>query len=111
MWAYMQDKKVILLDTLNDISSLREHYSTRFKWYLAAIDRLESDIQILWNDYFLEKSRQTRSVKLLEIDQNFKFLKEALVYFRESADLTKKRLDELDRQEYAIINNNDDPIN
>lgn len=99
------------MDVLNDIKELREHYTSRWKWYLAAIDRIEGDIQILWNDYFLEKSRQVRSVKVFELEKSFQIFTNALNYFRENADIVKKRLDDLDRQEYAIINNGDDPIN
>jgi hypothetical protein len=95
---------------LNDIKLLREHYSQKWKWYLAAIDRLESDIQLLWNDYFLERSRPLNTIKLIETDKNFQLMKSALDYFRTCSSMMEKRLDELDKQEYAIINN-DGPVN
>ena len=95
-----------------DIKLLRDHYSQKWKWYLAAIDRLESDIQVLWNEYFLEKSRSPRNnIKLIETDKTFQTLKEALDYFRENAKIIEKRLDDLDKQEYAILNSVIDPMN
>jgi hypothetical protein len=100
------------MGVLNDIKALREHYTNRWKWYLAAIDRLESDIQFLWNDYFLSRGKiQNNTIKLLEIEKSFELLKTALDYFRSNAAIVEKRLDDLDKQEYAIINTNDEPIN
>lgn len=97
---------------MNDIKLLREHYTNKWKWNLAAIDRLESDIQLIWNDYFLEKNKNPKnSMKLLETDKTFQLLKNALDYFRSNALMIEKRLDDLDKQEYAIINNHDEPIN
>jgi hypothetical protein len=95
-----------------DIKLLREHYNQKWKWYLAAIDRLESDIQILWNDYFLDKSKSPlNNMKLIETDKTFQTLKDALDYFRASAKIVEKRLDDLDKQEYAILNSDIDPFN
>jgi hypothetical protein len=97
---------------LNDIKSLREYYTNRWKWYLAAIDRIESDIQLLWNDYFLIKTKSPASnIKLAEVDKSFQMLKNALDYFRSNAAIVEKRLDDLDKQEYAITNTGDEPIN
>lgn len=99
------------MDILNDIKYLKEHYTAKWQWYLAAIERLENDIQLLWNDYFLDKNRSNRSTRLQETEKSFQTLRMALDYFRENANRMKKRLDELDGQEYAIINNDDEPLN
>jgi hypothetical protein len=96
----------------NDVKILRDYYTNRWKWYLAAVDRVESDIQILWNDYFLEANKNPKNtLKLHETDKTFQLLKNALDYFRSNALIVEKRLDDLDKQEYAINSNNNEPIN
>jgi len=100
------------MGVLNDIQTLKNHYTTEWKWYLAAVDRIETDIQMLWNDYFLSRNKPpTNHIKLMEMDKSFQILRAALDYFRSCALIIEKRLDDLDKQEYAITNRDDEPIN
>ena len=110
--AYGVGLKGTLVAVLNDIKELKAYYTNSLNWYFAAIERTESDIQLLWNEYFLFKTKPIGlTTKLAEINNSFQILKSALDHFRANAIIIEKRLDDLDKQEYAIINNNDDPIN
>ena len=95
----------------DDIRMLREHYSKRLEWNIAAIDRLESDIQGLWNEYFLKYNYVNSHIRLSEIEKSFLILKSAIEYFRNSSLIIEKRLDDLDKQEYALINNKKETLN
>ena len=95
---------------LKDINDLKNHYKSKLEWYFAAIERTESEIQSMWNDYFLSKKFAPHSIKLFEIEKTFTILKDALQYFKQCAAATEKRLEELEKQEYAILNS-DDSIN
>ena len=91
------------MSILSDIEFLKSHFESRRTWYVAAIDSIESEIVYLWNDYFLMKGN--KSLKLLEIERSFKILKESKLFFSESLKEIEKKLDDLKRQEYAILNN------
>lgn len=95
----------------DDIKMLREHYTKRLHWNMAAIDRLESDIQGLWNNYFLNNGHQINHFKLIELEKSFSILKQAIDYFRNSSLILEKRLDDLDKQEYAFINSKKETLN
>lgn len=95
----------------DDIRMLREHYSKRLEWNIAAIDRLESDIQGLWNEYFLKYNYVNSHIRLSEIEKSFLILKSAIEYFRNSSLIIEKRLDDLNNQEYALVNNKKETLN
>jgi hypothetical protein len=95
----------------DDIKMLREHYNKRLEWNMAAIDRLESDIQGLWNEYFLKYNYVNSHIRLVEIEKSFVILKSAIDYFRSSSLILEKRLDDLNNQEYALINNKKETLN
>ncbi len=100
------------MSVFDDIKSLKSHYQNRLNWYLEAIDSVESEIQDLWSDYLsVRKPTHVKTMKLLEIENSFIVLRSAIEYFRTSALLTEKRLDELDKQEYALISKGDGPVN
>lgn len=97
------------MSILEDIKLLKDHYTSMLNWYSSAIERIELDIQKLWNDYFLSKNSNT--IKLTEVENSFKILKSGSEHFRAAFHITEKRLDELDKQEYALINNKKDTMN
>jgi hypothetical protein len=99
------------MNVLEDIKLLKEHYTNRINWYYSAIDRLETDIQKLWNEYFTISFNPTSRLKLMDIERCFSIMKLALEYFKESVVITEKKLEDLKKQEYAIISTNDKPIN
>jgi hypothetical protein len=95
------------MSILDDIKYLKEHYKNRLNWYFAAAERVEGDIQLLWNEYFISKSN---TLKLMELDRTFSIYCKALEYFRSNASIIEKRLDQLEKEEYAIINKGSEPI-
>lgn len=95
----------------DDIKMLRDYYSKRLEWNMAAVDRLESDIQGLWNDYFLKYNYVNSHIRLVEIEKSFLILKSAIEYFRHSSLILEKRLDDLEKQEYAIVTNKKETLN
>ena len=96
----------------DDFKILKSHYTSRRDWYLAAIERLENDIQKVWNDYFIMKGQQyINTIKIHEVSLAFNALKEASIYFREQLLTIEKRLEELTKQEYALFSKGDSPVN
>ena len=95
----------------DDIASLRRHYKERRDWYLTAIERLESDIQHLWNEYFKSEVDYLSGFKVQEVGKTFVIMKDALNYFRESLDFSEKRLEDLKQQEYALKSKKDSQLN
>jgi hypothetical protein len=95
----------------DDIKILKEHYNNLITWHIGAITKIDMDIQSYWNEYFVIKNHTGKSLKLLEIDRSFKILKEARLHFSESLNQIQKKLDDIEKQEYAIINSGKDSIN
>jgi hypothetical protein len=100
------------MSVFDDIKSLRSHYKNRLNWYLSVIDAIEDEIQDLWRDYLsIKKPPIAKSIKLLELNNSFVILKSSIEYFRQCVLIVEKRLDDLEKQEYALLNKGDDPVN
>lgn len=99
------------MSVFDDIRELREHYISRRNWYLMAIERMESDIQGLWNDHFSKESDMINSFEFQEVGKVFGFMREALWYFKDNLEYTEKRLEDLRLQEYALKSKSDSEMN
>jgi predicted RNase H-like nuclease (RuvC/YqgF family) len=99
------------MSIIEDIKLLKAHYQNKLNWYHAGIDRLESDIQIMWNEYFLKSRSSLTQIHLQELEKNFSILRTAIEYFKQRIESLEKRLAELEKQEYAIINKGEGPVN
>jgi len=100
------------MSVFNDIKDLRRHYKNQLNWYFTAIEKIEADIQDLWGEYFaVKKPTQSKMMKLLEIENSFQILRSGIDHFRNCVATTEKRLDDLKREEDALMSKGDRPVN
>lgn len=97
------------MSIFDDIIFLKEHLKNKINWYSSAIERIENDIQKIWNEYFL--SRNPSSIKLIELETSFRILQSGYEFFIEAKLIAEKKLQELEKQEYALISTNKENIN
>jgi hypothetical protein len=111
MFFHLLVQGLVEMSIFDDIIILRKHYKDRRDWYFSAIERIESDIQHLWEEYFKSPHDYLSSYKIQEVGKDFLILKDSLTYFREAIEISEKRLEDLKQQEYALKGKKDNQIN